>query len=238
MTSPKTTAAVSTDAMRAEADQLKASVREDNRSLYERHRRAVQLEYEAGLIDDRDLCLAELTGARGYLAKLQDAVAPAVAAERKAQDRLRADQGHLARRQAEQDRLRDGYAPAERQEDAAIRVHAAEGVAARGLQEVAKATAAREAAEAALRAWEAHVAGLEREHGATDRKAKNPGTAPNMPALARWCRPPGRHRPGRAENARAVRGHACRPAGPRHPAAGAAAGPRHDQGQLRAARPF
>lgn len=171
------------DGMRAAADQLAAGVREDSRDLLERQRQAAQLRYVAGLIDDAELCLAALTGARDHLYRLQDAVEPAVTAERKAEDRLRADERHLARRRAEAEKLRADYAPASRQEEAAIRVHVAEGVVASGEQAVAAARASREQAQAALASHEVYVAGRDRDHAEAERKVANPGRAPSAPGI-------------------------------------------------------
>ncbi len=176
------TQAADTAAMRAEADQLNASVREDNRSLYERQRRAVQLAYEADLIDDAALCLAELTSARQRLPRLQQSADEAIRAERAAEDRYRAEDRKRARVAAEQ--AKADPADGDVQERIALRLHARQGAAGACMQEVSTARAARVAAERERDEWQAHVDVLEREAGAARQKAENPGTAPASPGLA------------------------------------------------------
>jgi hypothetical protein len=178
------TQAVSTDGMRAEADQLMASVREDNRSLFERQRRAAQLTYEAGLIDDAAAAKAELDGANGRVPRLEQARIDAVAAHRAAEDRRDEDLRHRDQRRAEEQKAEDDDAPAESQEEAAIRVRKAERRVELSEKALAAAGQARGLAENELATWKAHVAELEREHGALDRKAENPGIAPNLPGIA------------------------------------------------------
>ena len=131
--------AASTDAMRAQADQMRAGVREDHRALVERDRRAAQLAYEADLIDAAAGAARVLQGARTRLPKLEETVGAAVAAERAAEDRQRADQRHLSRRRTEQQKAEDAYLAVEIQEQAADRVRTAERVVAAGTGAVAKA---------------------------------------------------------------------------------------------------
>ena len=108
VSAPGTGAVQSTNAMRAEADQLNASVRDDNRSLHERAAGAAQLAWEADLID----------GARSASPnwKAQSPASPpwwrrgTRPSQRSgaAEDRLRADERHLARRRAEERKAEDG----------------------------------------------------------------------------------------------------------------------------------
>ncbi len=134
MTSVKQEPAVAmmtTAQMRAESDQINAAVREDNRSLFERSRRAAQLAYEAGLIDAAEDARTALAGARTHMEFLETEVEKTVAAEREAEDLLRGERRHLARRQAEEKRAADDLAQTLRQEELAIRV----GVSARRVRE-------------------------------------------------------------------------------------------------------
>ena len=174
---------VSTDAMRAEADQLKAGVREDHRALWERSRRAVQLAYEADLIDTAALALAELDGARQRTPRLQAAAGEAITAERAAEDRLRKDEQRLRRRQADQQKARAEHADGEHQEELAVRVRALADVARTSQAALDAARRKRQDAEAELASWEAHVAELDREHAEAARKAEHPGPAPDLPGL-------------------------------------------------------
>jgi hypothetical protein len=179
-----TQAAADTAAMRAEADQLKASVREDNRALYDRQRRAAQLEYEAALIDDAALCLAELTGSRGHLERLQQAASDARDAERAAEDRRDADKRHYEARLAEERKAdEDPDATPEEQEDAGIRVRKAQRRLGASETALAAAVRAHQEAKGARDSWQAHVEELEREYAAAKRSAENPGTAPDLPGL-------------------------------------------------------
>lgn len=176
------TQAADTAAMRAEADQLNASVREDNRSLYERQRRAAQLAYEADLLDDAELCRAEWHGASSRLPLLDAAVQEAIAAERAAEDRMRPEDRQLSRVRSEMAKADPGDGDA--QERLALRVHARQGAVSACARIVAAARDKRLEAQQALSQWQAHVGTLEAEKDAAEAKAANPGTAPNMPAFA------------------------------------------------------
>jgi hypothetical protein len=81
------------------------------------------LAYEADLIDDADAARAEFEGSRSHLPGLNEEFEARLAAERQADDRLRVQRRQLARRVGEQRRAREEMAPAERQEEHAIRVH-------------------------------------------------------------------------------------------------------------------
>lgn len=172
-----------TAAMRAQVDQLRAAARERSREAFEEDRRAAQLAYEADLIDDAALALAELQGVKSVIPRLETAVRDAITAERAAEDRLRLDERHLARRRAEQQKAEDGYAPVEQQEQLADRVRTSERVVAAGRKVVGKAREDRQKAQAALAERESLVAELDCEHAEAARKAANPGAAPNLPGL-------------------------------------------------------
>ena len=178
------TKGMSTGAMRARADQLNAGVREANRDLFERAREAAQLTWEAGLLDAAAEARAEADGAATRLPRLEAALAEAVTAERAAEDRARVQQAQLARREAAQVKARAELAPADRQEELAIRVHVCRQVVADYAAAAAAARRAREIAEAARDAWQAEVAELDAEAVAAERRAADPGTAPDAPGLA------------------------------------------------------
>jgi hypothetical protein len=173
-----------TAGMRAEADQLAASVREDNRVLLERDRRARQLAYEADLIDRAEEAKAEYEGAEEHLEELDAKLPPLVAAEREAEDHLSADRKRLASRVAELSKAETDDAPGEQQEDLAARVVQLGKKAAVSQANLDEAISRHAAAEAKRDEWARQVTSLYAEHAAADRAARNPGIAPNMPALA------------------------------------------------------
>jgi chromosome segregation ATPase len=181
VTSEQQEAAASTDAMRAEANQITAAVREENRALWERSRRAVQLAYEADLIDAAEMAKAAYDGAASRLERLEAGVAPLVAAEREADDRLRSDRKRLARRSAELDRARTDSAPGARREDLAVRVHELAQVAAASEAALARARSVREQKETEVTAWEAEVASYYADYAGAASRAVSPGIAPGMP---------------------------------------------------------
>jgi hypothetical protein len=176
------TQAADTAAMRAEADQLNASVREDNRSLYERQRRAAQLAYEADLLDDAVLSHAAWQGASSRLPMLDAAVQEAIGAERAAEDRLRAEDRQLSRVKSEL--AKADPADGDAQERLALRVHARQGAVDACSGIVRTARDGRLEAQQALSRWQAYVDELEADRDQARAKAENPGTAPNMPALS------------------------------------------------------
>jgi hypothetical protein len=184
MTGVELREAVSTEAMRAEADQLNASVREASRAMWERERRARQLAWEADLIDAAENVKAEYDGTSLRLPGLDAAVAAALAAKRAAEDRRDDDEALLATRHAELSKAEADNAPAAVQEELAARVHQLARAAAASERAVSKPASALEAAKAERDAWAAYVAGLYAEHVQAARVAENPGTAPGMPMLA------------------------------------------------------
>ncbi len=184
MTSVTPDTAMSTDAMRAEADQINAAVREDNRALWERSRRAAQLAFEADLIDAAELAEAAWQGTVSRLSRLEAEVGPLVTAEREAGDRLRSDRKRLARRSAELDRARKDSAPAARREDLAVRVHELGQAVAASEEAAAKARRNREQKEAEVTSWEAEVSSCYADYAEAARRAQSPGAAPGMPAIA------------------------------------------------------
>lgn len=184
MTGAGLAGAVSADAMRAEADQINAAVREDNRALWERSRRARQLAWEASLIDQAADARAEHEGAARALPRLEDAVTAALTAERLAEDRLRGDEKRLALRRGELEKARADHAPGGRREELAVRIQELAAVAADSRADLEKAAAGHAAAREARDTWQAHVSALYGEHAEAARRAQNPGTAPGMPPIA------------------------------------------------------
>ena len=175
---------VSTDGMRAEADQLRAAARDRAREAFEADRRGAQLAYEATLIDAERDALAVLEGTRTRGPALQAAVDDAVAAERAAEDRVRRDARALARLRARELKAESDYASLDVQTDLAVRVGKAEQVVAKGREVAGHAQQAREQAEAKLAGWEAAFAEADRDHAEAARQAADPGTAPDTPRLA------------------------------------------------------
>lgn len=171
-------------AMRAQADQLRAAAREQERQALRDAREAAQLAHVAALIEARDLAVAELEGARSRLPVLQGEFTAAVAAHRDADDLLLREKTRLAARRAEQAKAAAALAPSERQEELALRVAVCERVVADHERVVAAADAARQRAEQAAGYWQAHLGRLEAEAAEASRRADNPGLAPARPGLA------------------------------------------------------
>jgi hypothetical protein len=176
--------AMSTDAMRARADQLNAAARETNRAAWEDTRRARQLAYEAGLIDAAEAARAEYEGASTRIPPLEAAMTAALAEVRQAQDRLNGDTRRLARRQGDKQKARADHAPAERQEELAVRVHELAEVVDDDRAVLHHKSLLHATAQAMLGTAEAEVAALYEEHVTAARRAEHPGTAPGMPPIA------------------------------------------------------
>jgi hypothetical protein len=172
------------DAMRARADQLLATVRDDNHAIRQRAREAAQLRHEAGLTEERDMCAAELAGAEKRLERLRDSVAPLVTAKRQAEDRLGEEEARLAGHLAAIAAAEDADIPTGDLEDMDIRVARCRKQVLRRKQEVASAERAVGDAEGERDQQQAEVNELHAEHADLARRAANPGTAPDAPGLA------------------------------------------------------
>lgn len=140
-------------------------------------RDAGQCDHEAALWDVADAADAALEDLQQRTPGLEAAEEGTLTAEREAQDRVREDRKHVARRKGEVTRAENG-ANREVQDDAAARLQRSVQRVAEAEAELATARRKHQAAEAAL---EAHRTAL-REAGAACARANkagmNPGVAP------------------------------------------------------------
>jgi hypothetical protein len=116
-------------------------------------RQADQLEHEAGLWDAADAAEDALGALAQKTAGLEAAEEGTLAAEREAQDKLREDKRHLARRKGEVTRAEN--ASREAQDEAAVRLHKSEQRVAAAESGLAAAKRKHQDAEAALEAHRA-----------------------------------------------------------------------------------
>jgi hypothetical protein len=128
-------------------------------------RASVQLEHEAALWEVADAADAVMEALHQKTGGLEAAEEGTLAAERTAQDKLREDRRHLARRKGEATRAAN--ASREAQDEAAVRLHKSEQRVGEAETELAAAQQKHRAAEAAL---EAHRSAL-RDAGAACKRA-------------------------------------------------------------------
>jgi hypothetical protein len=177
------------DQMRAEADQLNASVREGNRALRDDARRAAHPAWVAALTEEADVAAAEWEGAKRRLPRLKaDEDAALKARNKAAEERVRAEEEALALRRGELSRLEADLAPGDQVEDAALLVKTREGVVERVKVPLGEAEGKYAEARGKHAEWRAHVDELYREHAEADRvrdwAVRNPGNAPGRPGIA------------------------------------------------------
>jgi hypothetical protein len=177
-------AAMTPDQMRAKADQINARVREGNKALRDDAREARQLAWVARLTEEADDARAEWEGAKNRLPALEKEENAALAAVRRVEDRVRAEEDALSLRHGELSRLEVDLAPGDEVEEAALRVRTREGVVDRVREALGEAEGKYAEARGKHAAWRSHVDELYREHAEADRAMENPGTAPGGPGIA------------------------------------------------------
>jgi hypothetical protein len=146
-------------------------------------RQGHQLEHEAALWEVADAAEDALCALQERTAGLEAAEEGTLTAERAAQDKLREDRKHHARRKAEVTRAENGSSR-EAQDEAAVRLNRSQKRVDDAEAAVAAATAKRMAAEVAL---EAHRTALRVAQAAYSRALDagfNPGSAPGASGLA------------------------------------------------------
>jgi hypothetical protein len=144
-------------------------------------RGADQLEHEARLWDVADAAEDALGALRQQIAGLEAAEEGTLAAERQAQDKLREDKRHAARRKGEATRAENGSREA--QDEAAVRLHKSELRVAQAESDLAAARLKHQAAETALEAHRADLRGGSAAYNRALEAGFNPGIAPRTSPL-------------------------------------------------------
>ena len=139
-------------------------------------RDAGQFDHEAALWEVADAADDALEDLKQWTAGLKAAEEGTLAAEREAQDKLRADERHVARRRGEVTRAEN--ASREPQDEAAVRLHKSVQRVAEAEAELATARRKHQDARAALEAHDAAVRQASAACARANRAGLNPGVAP------------------------------------------------------------
>jgi hypothetical protein len=136
-----------------------------------------QFEYEAALWEACDAAEDALGALQERTAGLEAAEEGTTTAERAAQDRLREDRKHHARRKAEVTRS-ENSGSRDAQDEAQVRLHRSERRVAEAEADLETATAKRKAAEVALDVHRTALRGAQAVYARALDAGFNPGTAP------------------------------------------------------------
>jgi hypothetical protein len=169
-------------AMRARADQIRAAARERQREAAAEQRQADQLVHEARLRDFADAAEEALDAAREPLPGLQREADDAFAAQRDAEDNVRAAEKFARRCAQRAARAADQHMTPDVQTDTRRRAELAAEVVVNEQRALAGAQQARQQAEAVRDAAEARAGQLETAYVQASAVAANPGVAPRSSA--------------------------------------------------------
>jgi hypothetical protein len=174
---PATGAGLTSDQMRAEADQQRAAAKDQQRAAFETGRLADQLEHEARLNDAADAAEAALDAAREHVPGLQREADDAFAAQRDAEDKVRAAEKFARRCAQRAARAAAQHMTPDVQTDTRRRAELAAEVVIGEQRALARAQQARQQAEAVRDAAEARAGQLETAYVQASAVAANPGVA-------------------------------------------------------------